>query len=66
MFEEIAFGGMLFSPLVIFMPVAFLLSVITRLVLYKTGLYQHVWRPAWLEVSLFVCYLAAVVFIAGR
>ncbi len=66
MFEEIAFGGMLFSPLVVLVPIAFLLSVITRVVLYQTGWYQRVWRPAWFEVALFVCYLAGVVFIAGR
>ncbi|QPG05759.1 DUF1656 domain-containing protein [Salinimonas marina] len=66
MFEEIALGGMLFSPLVVLVPIAFLMSVITRVVLYQTGWYQRVWRPAWFEVSLFLCYLAAVVFIAGR
>ncbi|AXR08222.1 DUF1656 domain-containing protein [Salinimonas sediminis] len=65
MFEEVALGGMLFSPLVVLIPIAFLLSVITRLGLYKTDLYQRIWRPAWFEVALFVCYLAAVVFIAG-
>lgn len=65
MFNEVALGGMLFSPLVVLIPIAFGLSVITRYVLYRSGWYQRVWRPAWLEVALFVCYLAAVVFIAG-
>ena len=65
MFEEIAFGGLLLSPLVVLIPLTFLCSVITRLVLYKTGLYLRIWKPAWFEVSLFICYLATVVFIAG-
>lgn len=66
MFEEVALGGLLLSPLVVLVPLAFLLSVMTRLVLYKTNLYSRIWKPAWFEVAMFICYLAAVVFVAGR
>ncbi|WP_018984281.1 DUF1656 domain-containing protein [Salinimonas chungwhensis] len=65
MLEEVAVGGMLFSPLIVFIPIAFVFSVVTRFALFKTGTYQKLWRPAWCEVSLFVCYLAIVVLIAG-
>ncbi|WP_456294774.1 DUF1656 domain-containing protein [Vibrio sp. AK197] len=65
MFEELAFGGLLFSPLVIFMPIAFLLSWGTRVVLHKTGLYSRVWKVAWFEVGLYVCYLALVIYLLG-
>ncbi len=65
MFEELAFGGLLFSPLVVFMPLAFILSWITRLCLHKTGLYNQLWKAAWFEVSLYVCYLALIIHLLG-
>ncbi|MBJ7552576.1 DUF1656 domain-containing protein [Marinomonas ostreistagni] len=65
MFKELAFGGLLFSPLVLFAPLAFILSLVTRFVLYKTGLYSKIWRVAWFEVGLYVCYLALVVYLLG-
>lgn len=65
MFEELAFGGLLFSPLVVFMPVAFVLSWGTRLVLHKSGLYNNLWKAPWFEVSLYVCYLALVIYLFG-
>lgn len=65
MFEEVALGGLLFSPLVLFAPLAFVLSWITRVIFYKTGLYAKIWRAAWFEVGLYVCYLALVVYLLG-
>ncbi len=65
MLEELALGGLLFSPLVIFAPMAFILSWITRLVLHKSGYYQKIWKVAWFEVSLYVCYLAIIVYLLG-
>ncbi|WP_076497328.1 DUF1656 domain-containing protein [Shewanella morhuae] len=65
MLKELAFNGLLFSPLIIFIPLAFLLSCITRLVLYQTGLYHRLWRSAWFEVGLFICYLAFVIYLLG-
>ncbi|MBM6552199.1 DUF1656 domain-containing protein [Marinomonas ostreistagni] len=65
MFQELALGGLLFSPLVLFALLAFGLSWLTRLALYKTGLYLKIWRVAWFEVGLYVCYLALVVFWLG-
>lgn len=65
MFQELALAGLLFSPLVLFAPLAFLLSWLTRVMLYKTGLYLKIWRVAWFEVGLYVCYLALVVYLLG-
>ncbi|NMH61118.1 DUF1656 domain-containing protein [Alteromonas ponticola] len=65
MFQELALGGMLFSPLLLMMPLAFLMSVVTRIVMYQTGVYSQLWKPAWVEVSLYVCYLAVVVWLGS-
>ena len=65
MFQELALGGLLFSPLILFALLAFILSWGTRFFLYKSGLYLKVWRVAWFEVGLYVCYLALVVFLFG-
>ncbi|WP_081933475.1 DUF1656 domain-containing protein [Shewanella mangrovi] len=66
MLEEISFGGLLFSPLVLYAPLAFVLSFVTRQVLYRSGLYQQIWKAAWFEVGLYICYLALVVNTLGN
>lgn len=63
MLHEIGIGGMLFSPLLVLIPVAFILAAITRLVLHYLGLRRYIWREAWFDVAVFVCYLAAVVYL---
>ena len=66
MLSELSLGGMLFSPMVVMIPLAFLLSLLTRYGLYATGLDQKLWKPPWFEVALFICYLAATVkMLAG-
>ncbi|MDO6475403.1 DUF1656 domain-containing protein [Alteromonas sp. 1_MG-2023] len=66
MLSELSLGGMLFSPMVVMIPLAFLFSLLTRYGLYATGLYQKLWKPPWFEVALFICYLAATVkMLAG-
>lgn len=64
MYQNIVFCGLLFSPLVIFLPVAFALTALTRFILFRLNLHQRIWKVAWFEVSLFVCYLALVVFLS--
>ncbi|MDV2963016.1 DUF1656 domain-containing protein [Shewanella algae] len=63
MLEELALGGLLFSPLVLFAPLALVLWFLTRLVLHWTGLYAKIWRVTWFEVALFVCYLALIIYL---
>lgn len=65
MLREVGFGGMLFSPLVVLVPVAFALVLLTRLVLHQLDVQGLIWKHAWFEVSLFVCYLAVVVYLFG-
>ncbi|MDF0533277.1 DUF1656 domain-containing protein [Shewanella yunxiaonensis] len=66
MLEELALGGLLFSPLVVFTPLAFVMSFVTRQILHVSGLYQKIWKVAWFEVALYICYLALVVYLFGR
>jgi hypothetical protein len=60
MLHEIGFGGLLFSPLVVMMPLAFLLCLLTRQTLHQLGWRRLIWREAWFDVGLFVCYLALI------
>ncbi|MEQ5836345.1 DUF1656 domain-containing protein [Marinobacter sp. R17] len=66
MLHELGFGGMLFSPLVVFAPIAFALTLLARLVLHQLDLRRLIWKEAWFDVGLFVCFLAAVVFLYGK
>ena len=65
MLREVGFGGMLFSPLVVLVPLAFGLVLLTRLFLHQLDVQGFIWKQAWFEVSLFVCYLAVVVYLFG-
>lgn len=65
MLHELSFGGVLFSPLVVLVPMAFFLTALTRQALHCFKLRRYVWKAAWFEVGLFVCYLAAIVYLFG-
>lgn len=65
MLHELGFGGMLFSPLMMLMPIAFILSAVTRLVLHRLDLRRYIWKEAWFDVATFVCYLAIIVYLFG-
>lgn len=65
MLQEMSIGGMLFSPLLVLLPVAFILTAITRAILYYLGLRRYIWKEAWFDVAVFVCYLAAIVYLFG-
>lgn len=65
MLEEVAIGGLLFSPLVLFIPIALIVAYLLRLLLYKTGFYTKLWKPAWIEVSLFVFILFFTIRLLG-
>lgn len=66
MLHEIALGGLLISPLVLFALGAFLLTMTTRIALHKFALRQRIWKDAWFDVSLFVCYLALFIYLIGN
>ncbi len=65
MLHEISIGGMLFSPILILVPAAFILAAITRLVLHYLDLRRHIWKEAWFDVAVFICYFAAIVYFFG-
>jgi len=65
MLHELGFGGLLFSPLVVLVPIAFVLSFVSRLLLHQLDLRRLIWKEAWFDVGLFVCYLAAVVYLCA-
>lgn len=65
MLHELGFGGMLFSPLVVLVPMAFALAALTRLTLHHLDLRRYLWKEAWFDVAVFVCYLAAIVYLFG-
>ncbi|RBW49342.1 DUF1656 domain-containing protein [Marinobacter sp. F3R11] len=65
MLHEMSIGGMLFSPLLVIAPLAFLLAAATRMVLHYLELRRYIWKEAWFDVAVFVCYLAAIVYLFG-
>ncbi len=65
MLHELSFGGMLFSPLLVLVPMAFILSAVTRLALHRLDLRRYIWKEAWFDVASFVCYLAIIVYLFG-
>ncbi|KUI97330.1 DUF1656 domain-containing protein [Vibrio sp. MEBiC08052] len=65
MLHEIPFLGLLFSPLVVYIPLAIGITYLIRMVLFRTGLYTKIWKPAWMLVSLFVCILSLSITLYG-
>ena len=65
MLHEMSIGGMLFSPFVVLVPMAFILAAATRLALHHLSLRRYIWKEAWFDVAVFVCYLAAIVYLFG-
>lgn len=65
MLQELGFGGLLFSPLVLMIPMAFVLASITRLALHYLDWRQYIWKEAWFDVGLYVCYLALIIYFFG-
>ncbi|NLQ18195.1 DUF1656 domain-containing protein [Marinomonas sp. M1K-6] len=65
MLQTVVFSGLEFSPLVVYFPIAFLFSALTRFILHRLGWHDRIWKVAWFEVSLFVCYLALIVYVLG-
>lgn len=65
MLHELALGGLLFSPFIVFALSGFVMTVATRFALHKIVRRQLVWKDAWFDVSLFVCYLALSIYLFG-
>ncbi|MAK89827.1 MAG: DUF1656 domain-containing protein [Oceanospirillaceae bacterium] len=71
MLMEISFGGMLFSPLALYIPLALLFTVLFRWALHRVNMrfqlwHTAYWNEAWLDISLFIIFLALTIAVTGR
>lgn len=62
MLHELGIGGLLFSPLLVMVPVALLLAYLIRLLLHQLDWRRYIWKEAWFDVGVFVCFLALTFF----
>ena len=56
--HEIPVGGLLVSPMVVFVLVALALTAVSGWLLRQLGWHRAIWKGPWFYLSLFVCYLA--------
>ncbi|MED5389728.1 MAG: DUF1656 domain-containing protein [Pseudomonadota bacterium] len=56
--HEIPVGGLLISPMVLFVLLAMALTLMTYLLLRQLGWHQQLWKSAWVYLSLFICFVA--------
>lgn len=61
--QEIAFGGIYLSPLLLYALLGFIATLVIRTLLHW-ALGQHtLWYAAWFDLSLFVILTAGITFI---
>jgi hypothetical protein len=65
-FVEINVLGVLISPFVPLMALAFAITMALRAVAVKFGWVRGIWHPALFEFSVFLIVLAATVLIFGQ
>jgi hypothetical protein len=63
---EIAIEGVLVSPLLVCMLIAFVLNALLRRVLAWAGLYRFVWHRALFDAALYVVVLGGVFAVTSR
>ena len=56
--HEIPVGGLLISPMVLFVLLGMVLTLLTFLLLRKLCWHQQLWKSAWVYLSLFICFVA--------
>jgi hypothetical protein len=56
--HEIPVGGMLFSPMVLLVLLALVLTLASHLLLRQLGWHHLIWKGAWFYLSLFICFVA--------
>ena len=49
---------MLFSPMVLLVLLALVLTLVSHLLLRQLGWHHQIWKGAWFYLSLFVCFVA--------
>ncbi|CAA2137965.1 DUF1656 domain-containing protein [Hyphomicrobium sp. ghe19] len=65
-FVEINIEGVLISPFVPLMVLAFAITMGLRIIAVESGWMRHVWHPALFEFSVFLIVLTATVLIFGN
>ena len=63
MLSEVAFGGVLFAPIVLYALAAVPITLLLRTVLWRTGLVRLVWHLALFEVALYLGVLSLLVLL---
>ena len=60
MWSETNLFGIYVSPLLVYAAAALVLSVLTRLVMVRLGLFRYVWNPPLAQAAIYVCLLGAL------
>ncbi|WP_071794816.1 hypothetical protein [Francisella hispaniensis] len=61
----LTFDGLLFSPLLLFVTIALILTILTNLIAPKLMSKYTNLKLSWLNLALFLCYLGLVILIFG-
>lgn len=61
--QEIAFGGIFLSPLLLYAIFGFIATVVTRGLLHWMIGQRALWYEAWFDVSLFLLFTAGITFL---
>lgn len=64
--RELAWGGVFFSPMLLYVLISLVLAVLIRVLVYKSPLGRFILQEAWFDVTLFLCILVAVTYFAGN
>ncbi len=56
--HEMPVGGLLVSPMVLFVLLALTCTALSWLALRQLGWHRQVWKAPWFYLSLFICFLA--------
>ncbi|WP_339510569.1 DUF1656 domain-containing protein [Pseudomonas sp. RL_15y_Pfl2_60] len=64
--HEWSIGGVLLSPFLIYLVLAFAVTGILRLLFARLGASRWIWHEALFDTALFVCVLAGIVAVLGR
>lgn len=63
--HEMAWGGVLLSPLLVFGGISLVMLLVIRFMLRDTRWGCFAWQHGWFDVALFVCLLALVTYLGG-
>lgn len=59
----ISINGLLFSPIIVFIIIAFILTTISSLTISKRLCYYTNLKLSWINLLLFICYLGLIIFL---